>query len=103
MEMFRGMSYAFHPEAEAELVGAIAYYNECQPGLGQDFAVETYAVIERILAYPKAWPVLEEDVRRCQTSRFPYGVLYAIDGDLIFILTVMHLHREPEYWKHRHP
>ena len=29
------------------------------------------------------------------------GVLYSIEDDGIFILAVMHLRRDPDYWKHR--
>jgi hypothetical protein len=35
------MTCAFHPEAEAEFREAVARYEECQPGLGRDFAIET--------------------------------------------------------------
>ncbi len=95
------MRYAFHPEAETEFVKAVEYYEEREEGLGYDFAVEIYSTIERILAHPKAWPIIEEDIRRSLVSRFPYGILYAEDGEDIFIVAVMHLHREPDYWKQR--
>lgn len=95
------MRYAFHPEAEAEFVRAVEYYEEREEGLGLDFAVEIYSAIERIFAHPKAWPILEDDIRRSLVRRFPYGLLYAEEGDKIFITAVMHLHREPDYWKHR--
>ena len=52
------MKYFFHPEAEAEFIQA----------------VEVYSTIERIAAYPKAWTILTDDIRRCLTRRFPYGV-----------------------------
>jgi len=29
------------------------------------------------------------------------GVLYSVERNGIFILAVMHLHRDPDYWKHR--
>ena len=32
------MTYSFHPEAEAEFLEAIDYYEERAVGLGQDFA-----------------------------------------------------------------
>lgn len=95
------MTYSFHPEAEAEFNGAIDYYEAREAALGYDFAVEVYAAIQRIVAYPRSWPVLEGDVRRCQTNRFPYGVLYAVEERQIFIVAVMHLRRDPDYWKHR--
>ena len=53
------MKFLFHPEAETEFAQAIEYYEEKEEGLGYDFAVEVYSTIERILAYPKAWPILE--------------------------------------------
>jgi plasmid stabilization system protein ParE len=95
------VTYAFHPDAEAEFFQAIDYYEECEPGLGYDFAVEVHSAIERTLAFPKAWPALTEDVRRSLTRRFPYGILYAEDGETLFILAIMHLHRDPDYWQHR--
>ena len=95
------MSYSFHPEAEEEFLNAIDYYEEHKFGLGSEFAIEVHSTIENIISFPTAWPLLEYDIRRCLTRRFPYGIIYSIEKDLIFILAVMHLHREPEYWKSR--
>ena len=95
------MRYAFHPEAEIEFVKAVEYYEEREKGLGYDLAVEIYSTIERILAQPKAWPILKQDIRRSLVRRFPYAILYSEAMDGIFVLAVMHLHREPDYWKNR--
>ena len=95
------MTYAFHPEAESEFVQAIEYYEEREGSLGHDFAVEVYAAIERVVSYPKAWPIIEDDVRRSLVRRFPYGILYAEEAEVIYIVAVMDLHRDPDYWKHR--
>lgn len=48
------MGYSFHPEAEAEFLSAVQYYEECEPNLGFDFALEVHSAIERIIAYPKS-------------------------------------------------
>ena len=95
------MTCSFHPEAEQEFLRAIDYYQDRKQGLGRDFAVEVYSAIERAMAHPRAWPILEGEVRRCQTRRFPYAVLYAEEAEGILIPAVMHLHREPDYWRHR--
>ena len=92
------MTYSFHPKAEIEFYESINYYEECEKGLGYDFSVEVYSAIQKILDYPLVWPILSGDIRRCFTNRFPYGVLYSIESDEIFILAVMHLHRDPDYW-----
>jgi toxin ParE1/3/4 len=95
------MTHWFHPEADGEFCEAVAYYEACQEGLGQDFYAEINLTIGRILDLPNAWPVFDGDVRRCLAHRFPYGVLYSIELDGIFILAVMHLRRDPDYWKQR--
>lgn len=46
------MTYSFHPEAEAELVEAVEYYETCQSGLGEDFSYQLFAAIKNILAFP---------------------------------------------------
>jgi plasmid stabilization system protein ParE len=95
------MNHSFHPEAEEEFLAAIDYYEQREKDLGLDFALQVHAAIGRVAEYPKTWPVLEGQVRRCLTKRFPYAVLYSQEPDSIFILAVMHLHRDPDYWKHR--
>jgi plasmid stabilization system protein ParE len=95
------MKFDFHPEADEEFVEAVAYYENCDPGLGIDFSREVYATIQNAVEYPTMWPVIDDEVRRCLVHRFPYGVLYSVEPDGIFILAVMHLHRDPDYWKQR--
>jgi len=69
--------------------------------LGYDFSLETFAALDRIIAFPKAWLIIEDGIRRSLVRRFPYGILYAEEQDKIYIGAVMHLHRDPDYWKHR--
>jgi len=95
------MKYAFHPEAESEFLDAIDYYEACELGLGYDFAMEVHSTIENILSFPYTWTILEEGIRRCQIRRFPYGIVYSQDAGVIFVLAVMHLQRDPDYWKSR--
>ena len=94
-------NHHFHPQAEEEFANAIDYYESCENGLGLDFADVVLNTIENILAFPTAWPILEDDIRRCQTHRFPFAILYAIEPESIYILAVMHLHQGPNYWKDR--
>jgi len=95
------MSFSFHPEAEEEFNEAIEYYEGIASGLGYDFALEVHSAIKRSVGFPKAWPVLEGDIRRSLVRRFSYGVLYSEEQNGIYIVAVMNLHREPAYWKSR--
>jgi len=95
------MNVLFHPDAELEFNEAIDYYEAIENGLGYDFSLEIVSAIGRVIDFPKAWLVIEGEIRRALVKRFPYGILYAEDQGLIYIIAVMHLHRDPEYWKHR--
>jgi plasmid stabilization system protein ParE len=95
------MTYDFHPEARLEYRDAAAFYETCRSGLGAAFTIEVEAAIERIVKNPESWRVIEQDVRRCLTHTFPYGILYSIESNSILIVAVMHLHRQPGYWRER--
>jgi hypothetical protein len=40
-----------------------SYYEERQRGLGLDLALEVQAAIQNIVAFPRAWPVVEGEIR----------------------------------------
>jgi plasmid stabilization system protein ParE len=95
------MKCIYHPEALAEYADAALYYEERTARLGVDFTVEVESAIQSILQAPDRWRCIEEDVRRYLVRRFPYGILYTIEQDYVLILALMHLSREPGYWRHR--
>lgn len=51
---------------------------------------------------PAKWGILRwPQVGDFQVAIRAYGILYTEEPEGIFILAVMHLHRNPDYWKHR--
>jgi len=95
------MRIRFLEVAQFELDEAIEYYNYEVPGLGEAFLTEVFNALDRIGKYPEAWQPCSKRTRRCQTRRFPYGIMYQIREDEILIIAVANLHRKPAYWKHR--
>ena len=89
----------FNPVAEAEMIDAAAWYESQQVDLGKRFLTSVEDAINRIELNPELYPVLEGDVRRCRTKTFPFGVLFRIKTTEIEVAAVMHLHRDPGYWK----
>jgi plasmid stabilization system protein ParE len=96
------MRYSFHPDARVDFREATKYYVEKSPSLGAAFYSEVEEAIQRIAENPVLYRVIDEDVRRCLTKRFPYAVLYTIEDNYILILAIMHCSREPSYWKYRY-
>ena len=95
------MKFAFHPEAFGELEEAVNFYRLRGTNLGERFLREVRGAVEKILATPERWKILEDDVRRCFVNVFPYAVLYTIEADNILIVAVMHGKRQPGYWHKR--
>lgn len=95
------MKYLFHPEALVEYAQAVQYYKEQRTEVAQAFINAVEDAIYQIREFPTRWSLFDEDVRRCLTRKFPYGILYTIEQDYILILAVMHCSREPGYWKNR--
>lgn len=95
------MRHEFHPEALDEYEDAARYYAGRQEGLELRFISCVESAIRRISDAPLQWRCFEEDVRRCLTHVFPYGILYTIESDYILIIAVMHCSRKPGYWRHR--
>lgn len=87
--------------AQVELDEAINYYNHERAGLGDEFLVEVLGALERIAEHPKAWHAYSKRTRRCQTRRFPYGIVYRVSEKMILVVAIAHLHRRPGYWSNR--
>ena len=49
------------------------------------------------------WPWYDEQqgIRRFFVRRFPYAVIYRPTSTVIQNIAVMHLRRDPDYWKNR--
>ncbi|MEO0455818.1 MAG: type II toxin-antitoxin system RelE/ParE family toxin [Cyanobacteria bacterium P01_A01_bin.114] len=95
------MKYVFHPDALAEYSEAVQYYAEQRVDSAQAFIDAVEDAVYRLRDSPNRYPVIEEDIRRCLTRKFPYGILHSVEADFILILAVMHCKQKPGYWKAR--
>jgi plasmid stabilization system protein ParE len=95
------MRYEFHPEAEQELYEAASRYESELPDLGRHFAAEIERVVQLLLDHPELGSRLDDALRHFVLRRFPFSVVYAVAGDLVYIVAVAHGSREPGYWRLR--
>ena len=94
------MKIKWHDEAVAELDDAALYYGDIDEDLGERFAVATEVAVAELKASPKQPRKFDGEARKLRVKRFPYAVIYWLDKDTLYIVSVMHMHREPGYWKH---
>jgi len=92
------MQFYFSRLAREELREAKRYYNDLQKDLGEQLKAEAQAAANSILHNPLAWQVELGEIRRFLLNRFPYKILYMIDGEKIVVIAFMHQHQAPDYW-----
>lgn len=95
------MVVIFSESAEAEVKHAAEYYEGEVEGLGKTFLTYLEASVEEVERFPLASRVIGKDFRRFLVPRFPYGIIYRVDQDTIFVSAIMHLKRRPFYWEEK--
>jgi plasmid stabilization system protein ParE len=93
--------FAFHREADAEFIDALQHYTAINPELGGRYYDEIHRLINDACLSPGTFRFIRDPARRHFTRDFPFGIIYVERPEDIWILAVMHLHREPGYWQHR--
>lgn len=92
------MKIRFLKPAQSEVDDAFLWYDSQTHGLGTQFLDDLDRAVRRIAAFPLANTEIEEGLRRCLLSKFPYGIIYGLDSEIVIVVAVAHLHREPRYW-----
>lgn len=95
------MRLVLRPPVERELAEAARWYEERQPGLREQFIGAAEEAFSRIAGNPQLYPVVLRDIHRAPLRRFPYGVYYALIGDDIHVIAVVHDARHPSVWRRR--
>ena len=95
------MRVRFSEIANNELCDACDWYERQQEGLGLRFKVAVREATRQIVGAPLLYPVEFEEVRRYVMNRFPYTLRYVLRGEEVWVMTVSHQHRHPDYWVER--
>lgn len=87
------------PRADLDVEAAVEWYENERSGLGLEFLDELRATYDRIAEGPLKYQPLRSEIRRALLKHFPYAVYFAIEGDDVVILTVLHVSRDPAEWQ----
>ena len=91
----------FDPDARAEFLGSVQYYESCQKGLGKRFSNAIESAVKNICESPLLFRTLKPPFRRYLLLKFPYSIIYSIEKKHIYILALAHNKRKPGYWYKR--
>jgi plasmid stabilization system protein ParE len=91
----------FRQDAETDVADAAAWYENQSAGLGAEFLDEILAACNIIAENTQMYPVLHRGTRRAVIHKFPFGIYYRVENDLVTVVGVMHASRDPNKWKKR--
>ncbi|WP_017302406.1 type II toxin-antitoxin system RelE/ParE family toxin [Nodosilinea nodulosa] len=97
------MSYRLiiRPEAELDIQDAFEWYEAQTPGLGSEFIRAVDASLSGIGRNPFGYPKIYQQARRALLRRFPYGLLFVVEQELIAVVACFHGKRSPKSWQDR--
>ncbi len=95
------MNLIYHPKADDEVLESAKLYERRSKGLGWRFLRTVQAAELRIVSNPDHFPVVDQELRRCVLSGFPYHMFFRLADEDIFVVAVAHQKRRPGYWRRR--
>jgi toxin ParE1/3/4 len=87
------------PSALANTDEAFEWYENERDGLGQEFLESMRAAYDRIASGPLSYQEMRAGLRRILLRRFPYAVYFAVEGEVVTVVTVLHVSRHPRGWQ----
>ena len=94
------MTYRFQilEAADQDIAEAILQYENVRKGLSVDFELCLEEGYADILNTPLGYQVRYRKVRIKFIRRFPYGIHYMVENDMITVISVFHQSRSPRKW-----
>ena len=86
----------FLPQVADDVRSGTIWYEEKAPGLGHEFRRAFVARATEVGRHPLIYREVYRDFRRCLIRRFPYGMYFRVDGDLVIVFGLFHSARDPE-------
>lgn len=87
--------------AEKDYAESLCWYASRSTALASDFDDEFDRALSQILCDPLRFPSCGLRHRYYLMRRFPFRVIYRIDGEDVVVVAVAHTARSPDYWTNR--
>jgi len=90
-----GYNVWLQDEAILEMDNAFEWYEDQREGLGDELIEEIESCYEYLRINPQRYSYINPLYRRIKTNRFPYILVYEIEGNDVIIISIRHIKRKP--------
>jgi plasmid stabilization system protein ParE len=87
--------------AEADYAESLCWYAERSLEAADEFDQEFHRALDQIFSDPSRFPQCDSRHRYFLMRRFPFRIIYRMDGDNVVVIAVAHTARSPDYWGKR--
>ncbi|QCK14483.1 type II toxin-antitoxin system RelE/ParE family toxin [Mangrovivirga cuniculi] len=95
-------NYRFSEEAESDIYDSYLWYEKQRSGLGEEFLKELENAARAIISNPTTYRIrFKKKVRVFVVNRFPYLILYIVNGGNIDAISVFNTNQDSKKWKKR--
>jgi toxin ParE1/3/4 len=90
-------SIAISPLAHLDEFEAYEWYEEQRHGLGEEFLTELEIAYNKIAQHPEHYGFVDDkkELRDYLVHRFPFLIVYRINGNTVEVITVHHAKKHP--------
>ena len=95
-------NYQLSEEAEWDVDEGYTWYEQKQEGLGEEFLDSLDMAKQAILSNPTTYRIrYKKKIRAFVATRFPYLILYNVEGNNIDVISIFNTYKHPKGWKKR--
>ena len=87
--------------ARADFDAALDWYATRSESAALHFAAAVADAVQRVSREPGRFALIDGIHRQARVKRFPYRLIFLVDGNMIAVVAVAHHSRRPGYWRHR--
>ncbi len=87
--------------AKEDIQNAVDYYQTKNSTLADRFLDTLYSELENLQKNPALFQIQAKNIQVNYLKRFPFGIYYVWQGDIVEVLAVLHTHRSPKVWQGR--
>ena len=91
----------FQEHSKYDFTKAKKYYQNQEEKLYEKFKYDLQQSLNRILSFPKLYPNIDTNIRKCVLNKFPYTILYTLKDDNIYILAIANHYKNPKEYENR--
>ena len=93
-------NYQLSEEAETDIYEGYTWHESRQENLGEDFLGSLDQAKEAIISNPTTYRIrYKKKVRAFVVDRFPYLILYVVNGNDLDVISVFNTNKHTQRWK----